>query len=231
MEDQPPAMEQLLSQKGSIAMTQEEKDNNQPNRPSRLLRLLATLVILAVLPCLGLVGSSVYLRARQAGALSRWRSLGAPPGGGVDIVTGDTNVVYVRASTGSVYSCEHRATRGAQDCWDTAQEPLRIDPKAKFDKSLYEGEVELPAETVVDSLDVAVWYAEDAFETRYVLLDDGTVWKWDYDVGAYWSLLILILGPLAGLVLGIGAAVALWAPVAVQALRRRRPGQSSQGGN
>ena len=213
-------------------MTEQAKDNHQPKRPSQRVRLLlATGAILILLPCLGLVGSSVFLRARQAGALSRWRSLGAPPGSGVDIVTGDTHVVYVRASTGSVYACEHRATREAQDCWDTAQEPLRIDPKAKFDKSLYEGEVELPAETVVDSLNVAVWYAEDAFETRYVLLDDGTVWKWDYDVGAYWSLLILILGPLGGLLLGIGAAVALWAPVAVQALRRRRPGQSSQGGN
>ncbi len=212
-------------------MTEQEKDHHQPKRPPRRMRLLATGAVLILLPCLGLVGSSVYLQARQAGALSRWRSLGAPPGSGVDIVAATTKVVYVRSSTGQIYICNHRAARGAQDCWDEAEEPVPLDPDARPDMRVFEGNVEPPAGTVVDTLEVSLWYPEDAFETRYVLLGDGTVWKWEYDVGAYWSLLILILGPLGGFVLGIGAATALWAPVALRALRRRRQGQTSEEGN
>ncbi|MFQ5580653.1 MAG: hypothetical protein ACE5FZ_08570 [Nitrospiria bacterium] len=109
----------------------------------------------------------------------------------------------------------------ADDCWYETQEPLSVDQKARFDKSLYQREVEPPVGTVVDTLEVTVWQAEDAFEVRYILLEDGTVWKWEYDVGSYLSLFIIILGPIAGVALGIVVVVILWTGVGLRRLQHR----------
>ena len=198
-------------------MTGHKNHSHQPKRLSPTARwLLATGALLVLLPCLGLMGSVGYIWARQAGALSHWRSLGVPPDRGVDIVTGDTDVVYVRTAAGSIYGCRHRGTGAADNCWYKAQEPLSVDPEATFDKRLYQSEVEPPPGTVADRLEVTIWLAEDAFETRYVLLEDGTVWKWEYDVGSYWNLLILIIGPAAGLALAIVVVVVLGAALALR---------------
>ncbi len=202
-------------------------DNDSDKQPSRRVSvparlLLATAALCILLPCLGLLGSGAYLRARQTGTFSRWQSLGAPLDRAVDIVTGDPDVVYVRTATGTIYGCVHAEAYEPVNCWIEAQEPLLIDPEARFDQRLYAGEVKPPAGTVVDTLYVTVWYAEDAYETHYALLEDGTVWKWEYDVGGYWSLLILVLGPLAGLAAGIAGSVVLWVSVGLRSSRQRR---------
>jgi hypothetical protein len=188
---------------------------SQPKSRQRLW--LATVGLLVLLPCLGLAVSAAHLKARQAGILSRWQPLGAVPAGGVDIVAGDLNVVYVRTAAGKIYGCRHSGRRPDPNCWMEAQEPLNVERHAASGRQLYTRQVKPPQGTVVDTLVVTAWYGGDAFEARYVLLQDGTVWKWKYDVGAIWTLSILILGPLVGFVLGVVAAVVLW----VRA--RRRP--------
>ena len=210
-------------------MTEHEKVTPRRRLSARARRLLTTAAILILLPCLGLGGSVAFLRARQAGMLTRWRSLGAVPGGGVEILTADIGVVYVAAATGKLYGCKHRGRPAAGDCWYEAQEPLTIDDKANFDTRVFQGEVVAPSGTVVDSLDVAIWRAEDTFETRYVLLEDGTVWKWEYDVGSYWSLTMLILGLAAGLVLAVVVVVVMWARAGMGAWRQRRKSMGSPG--
>ncbi len=193
---------------------------------SRARLLLATGVILVLLPCLGLMGSLAYLRARQAGAFSHWRSLGAAPGHAVDIVTGDMYVVYVRTASGIIYGCRHWDKPAAGDCWQKAQQPLSIDPDTQFDQSLFRGEPRPPPGAVTDSLKATVWYGDDATETRYALLADGTVWTWQYDTGGLWILLIILLGPAAGLALAIGLVI-LWG-VAMH-LRRVRSARGTDG--
>ena len=183
--------------------------------------LIGTVVILVLLPCLGLMSSVVYSGLRRAGDLSRWQLLGRPPEGGVEIIAGDTGVVYVRSEVGKVYGCEHSKSV-ADNCWHETQEPYDVDPKATYDSRLYQGDVEPPPGRVVDTLEVTVWQAEDAFETRYILLEDGMVWKREYDVGAYYSLSILILGPVAGLVIGIVAVFILWLGVGLRSLKQRQ---------
>ena len=206
-----------------MADAERKEYQRQARRPSSRARLLlATALLVALLPCLGLLGGAAYLKVRQGGTLSQWRSLGAPPGAGVDLVTGDPDVVYVRTTSGDVYGCRHRGSGPPRDCWERAQEPLSVDPQARFDQRVYQGEVQPPPGRVLDTLYVARWYAEDAFETRYVLIEDGTVWKWEYDVGGNWSLLILLAGGLAGVALAMAAAAVIWLPVALRALRRRR---------
>jgi hypothetical protein len=211
-------------------MTEYRDHGRKTSRLSPRARLLlATGAILVLLPCLGLTGGAAYIWARQTGAFSRWRSLGQPPGTGVDIVTGDHDVVYVRTATGSIFGCEHRETRAPDDCWEDAQEPLSVDSEARFDTRLYEREVEPPPGTVVDTLYVTFWYAEDAFEIRYVLLEDGTVWKWEYDVGSYLNLAILLLGLAVGGAIGVVAVVVLWVRAGLRSRRRHQEQSPDEG--
>ena len=203
-------------------MTEDKKVTQRRRLSARARLLLITAAILLLLPCLGLGGGFAYLRVRKTGVLTRWRSLGAAPGGGVEILTADIGVVYVAAGTGKAYGCKHRGRTADRDCWHEAQEPLIVDDDTKFDVRLFEGEVVAPSGTVLDSLDVTIWRAEDVFETRYVLLEDGTVWKWEYDVGSYWSFTLLVLGLAAGLVVAVVVVVVMWARAGMGAWRRRR---------
>jgi hypothetical protein len=117
------------------------------------------------------------------------------------------------------------------NCWVEAQEPLRIDPNTALDDRLFRDDVELPPGTAVDTLDVTVWQAESAHETRYVLLQDGTVWKWEFSQVSYFSLIIVVLGLLAGGVLAIALVVILWSGVGLRSLWQRltRPSPETNG--
>ncbi len=192
-------------------------------RPSSRARLvLASLAMLMLFSCLGLMASGVYLWARQAGALSRWRSLGTPLGRGTEIVTGDTDVVYVATAAGRVYACDRSKAEPTEDCWKETSQPLRIDPETEFDHPLFQKDVAPPSGTVMDVLNVTLWYVEGAYETRYVLLQDGSVWMWRYDVNAYVSMFIWVFGALAGLALGILGMAVLWVRAGVTAMLLRR---------
>jgi hypothetical protein len=143
----------------------------------------------------------------------------------VDIVTGDASVVYVRTATGRTYRCDHGKTAAVGDCWDSAQEPFSIHNRARLDTTLFQRELQPPPGTVVDTLNVTIWYPEDASETRYVLLEDGTVWKWQYDRGAYWTLMLLLLGPVVGGAIGIVAAIGLWVRAGLRSRQHRQEQQ------
>ncbi len=195
------------------------ENSAQPtHRLSRRARLvLAAAVLFVLLPCVGLLGSAGYLKLRGDGAFSHWRSLGAPPGGGADILTADLQDVYVRSTGGAIYGCAYGDRPLAADCWAPATEPLPVDEQADFERRLFQGEVKPPAGTVRDTLAVTVWYADAAFESRLALLADGTVWVWEFEVSSYLSLFILVVGLVGGAVLGLVGAVVLLVKV-----RRRR---------
>jgi len=178
-------------------------------RPRRGRLVLATLALLTLLPCAGLLGGLGYLQLRRNGAFSRWRTLSAPPGGGVDILTGDLQDVYVRSASGAIYGCAYGKKPVAADCWEPATEPLPVDERADFVQRLFNREVRPPAGTVQDTLAVTVWYAEAAFESRFALLANGTVWVWEYGVNSYLSLFVLVVGLVAGAALGLVAVVVL----------------------
>lgn len=201
--------------------THEPKQSEKRNRIAWGRLLTGTVLVLVLLPCLGCIGSVVFAGLQRAGNLSRWQALGGPPGGGAGIVAGDLDVLYVRAKSGQVYRCEHRKPEPT-DCWTEAQAPYDVDPEVTDDSRVYAEDVEPPPGNVVDSLEVTIWYAEAAYETRYVLLDDGLAWRWDYEIGSYSSLFILICGPTIGLGLALLAVLGLWIWVGVASLIARR---------
>ena len=86
---------------------------------------------------------------------------------------------------------------------------------------MFDGEVRPPSGAAADTLDVTVRYADASFETRYILLKDGTMWKWEHDGSAYGTLVVIVLGPVAGLALGVVVVVVLWARAGLRSQQRR----------
>lgn len=201
-------------------MNMSQRDAHSPG--SRLpwgRLLLATGVILVSFTCLGFVGGGAYYWADITDAWQRWQALGAPPEKAVGFVTGDINVIYVSTVAGGIYGCEHEISVN-DSCWQVAQEPLRVDPETLFDKSVFLGTLKPPHGVIVDELVATIWYADAAFETRYILLEDGTVWKWENDRGLG-GILACIIGPMAGAILGAVATIVLWGYIGLRRTLRR----------
>lgn len=179
---------------------------SDPDRPAPSPASALVLVVLAILlcsPCLGLGGSAAFLSTGGQGRLSRWRPLSAPPAGAAALVTADPNIVYVETGSGAIFVCEHSGDPAGADCWQAAEPPFEIASEANFERAVYSGAVPPPPGEAVDQLYVSIIFAEAAFEARYAVLADGTVWVWEYDANSYASLVVLLLGPVVGLVLGL----------------------------
>jgi hypothetical protein len=132
------------------------------------------------------------------------------PARGVEIVTGTTSTVYVRAEDGRVYGCKHiGGIQEPKNCWYEAKEPATGAPAPPPPFPGREAP-EPPDGTVVDREQASVWYAESISEVHYVLMQDGRVYKWEYDVGMYGSLFKIACGPTIGLVVAVAAVAFLW---------------------
>jgi hypothetical protein len=179
-------------------------DNSPRAAPSRSSVLaLVILVILLCSPCLGLGGGLAYVNALGQGRFARWRSLAAPPAGAVALVTADPNRVYVETGSGAIFGCAHNGRAAGLGCWTAAEPPFAIDSQADFERAVFSGDVPPPPGDPVDQLPVSLIYADAAWEARYAVLADGTVWVWEYSAGGYDSLVALLLGPVVGLGAGL----------------------------
>lgn len=171
--------------------------------------IIAAGVVFLSLTCLGFVGSLAYYWAANAGILSSWQALNAPPEKAEEIVGGDINVVYVRSVSKRIYGCKHEQKSNPEMCWYRASEPVEVDPETVFDQPLFESELSPPTSTVIDELIATIWYADAAFETRYALDEYGNVWKWGYD-RSWVNSIVCFIGPLAGAAAGLFLAVVMW---------------------
>jgi hypothetical protein len=179
-------------------------DNVSRPAPARSSVLaLVVLVILLCSPCLGLGGGLAYVNAAAQGRFARWRTLGAPPTGAVALITADPNLVYVETASGGFFACAHNGRAAGAGCWAPAEPPFAIAPEADFERAVFSGDVPPPPGNLVDQLPVSLIFADTASEARYAVLDDGSVWVWEYSAGGYDSLIALLLGPVVGLGAGL----------------------------
>ncbi len=201
-------------------MTPSPAPTTRTRPPSRTAGLAVVIfLVLICSPCLGLGGAVAYLGGQSGGQFAHWRSLAAPPETAVGFVAADPNQVYVATQSGQVYVCDHHQAPVNTQCWQPAEAPYAVEQETDYQHSVFAGEVPPPPGEAVDAVYVALFYAEVAFEARYVLLTDGTIWVWEYGTNSNGSLLVLLAGPVLGLALG---GVVVGALLVVSATRRRR---------
>ena len=179
----------------------------------KLSRARKTILFVSILVLGGLVGYAMAsLQAR--GLFEDWQSLGAPPGGGVEILDSYGYNVIVRSGNGEVYEC---VTWPHVPCWDVVDWPVQIDDPYEIDnrEMISSGEfwIRNTPENSVDTIYVSsLPGAEEYAEAKFVLLEDGSVQFWRHGVHGMlgiWAYVVFICwGIVGGLVLG--TVVLIW---------------------
>lgn len=135
------------------------------------------------------------------------------------IVDADLDTVCVRGQDGSLFECDHTGPTRDNTCWKEVDQPREKDPYVEH-RNTYQGDIPSPPGPVKDALDVSRQFAERASHARYALLEDGSVWLWDYHADANTSLLLLAGPPIIGLALAIGIVLVIWLVAGLRALMR-----------
>ena len=189
--------------------------------PRWFWRLITSIVLLVGLPFLGLDGGFALLRSCQRADAAAWESLGQPPEVPVEIVDAGLSKVYVRARDGSLFECNHSQAPHDDRCWTEVNVVGKLDPGLD-QRNTYAGEIPPAPGRVVQSIDLSWHRGERSRHRRYALLEDGSVWLWDYNADANTGLLTLMAGPVCGLGLAVVIVLLIWLVAGARALLRRR---------
>jgi hypothetical protein len=184
--------------------------------------ILISILLLIGLPILGFNASLRSLGTRKDRAVGHWRSLGSPPEPPTVFVVADHLYVYVRGQDGSLLECDRTGPTADNACWRKVEQPRESGAYVEHGIA-YEGKRPPPPGPVKQALDLEIRrYAEQVTYARYVLLEDGSVWVWQYTADANTSLLLLFSAPICGLALAVALVLGLWLVVGVAALVRGR---------
>lgn len=189
------------------------------NKRTACVLVALTIGALLFLPCLGAIGGIGVFALESAGRLSAWKSLGAPPDKPIEILASDTDTVYVATQAGRIYGCQHRGAQAR--CWFPVDQLPKLDNRSMRNAPVFEGQAPPPPGVVVRQLQVTYWGVEFANETRYALLADDTLWKWEYSRGGSFALPgNMLLGSIIGVMIAVPLIIVAWLIVAVVALVR-----------
>jgi hypothetical protein len=169
-------------------------------------KLAITIALLVAGAITGLVlGNALVPEIRTAARHARWTSLGSPPEP-VETIAGEAPCgrgysIVVRTSSGTTYqSCQGAwSDPGALASSMALLAPCRGDPPTQYNPGFDQLPQPVKACGMVYSTEWSV------SERVFVILDDNSVWAWDFTFGpgiylGYWS---------AGLVVGLAVAAIL----------------------
>jgi hypothetical protein len=175
--------------------------------------------VAVVLFIIGIIITLLTFGTITNGALIPWQSVGLPPGGAKQFVAIDylKNIVVVRGKSSTTSFYQHVYDRKGN--WEETSKPSGplenncvefMESRSEFKR--------LPGKTM-DCLDYSVPIGEQLDTTTFVILEDGSVWKWHQPPTNPFHLLALIVCP-TPLVLLIG-----WTTFRI---KRRKPKPSSE---
>jgi len=137
----------------------------------------------------------------------RWIPVMAPPETAVKLLAYQGGVLYIRTVSGNVYAYEASDGR-----WKRAEQ---VDPKASDNECNF-GEFSTPRAPgkIVSQLESYPCIVDAASQVNLILLEDGSIWKWEKTAGEMDLLFVPIgvivatvtggsLGVVVGLVIGI----------------------------
>lgn len=187
-------------------------DMNRSDRGKRLVSftLLAPIFsVLLLLPILGCLGGGWYGIAWQRGTMLGWKPLEPLPEKATEILAAGTGlsnyswVVYVKTTDQKVYSCSPDAY------WiekTVVPEDFRANPPC--DPPVY-FEVPAPPSRVIDSREVQACNFEAGFQVNFVVLEDGSVWRWQHFTTGLSLLERLFVSTVCGSILGLSGGVGI----------------------
>jgi hypothetical protein len=157
-------------------------------------------LIVIVTAIVGFLVARWTVQKFMAGAFVQWQSLGAPPERAVKILRveplfpGDRGDISVETIAGQIYHC----CRGSNIHWESQES------ESPYREVCGTYSPQPPLEPPGQPIDCAEtpeieWNLN---RTTYVVLDDGTVWRWHHAVDFSTSLLLNLGGPCGGAVLG-----------------------------
>jgi hypothetical protein len=162
---------------------------------------LLVVLVLSLLGCLlGAIAAGKLYRGKFRG----WQNLGTPLGSAQAILDANASFAYVETTTVDITSCP--------PCEGNVQpldEPLLDE---QFDCSPSLGPPPAPGE-VVDRFAGVECYADGSTDFEYVILSDGSVWRWDFTSSAYLVLvypILMVVGCLVGSLIGGAITLGIW---------------------
>lgn len=159
------------------------------------LRILLTLLIS---PVIGYFAGSAYSFWALSDERIPWEPLGSPPAPAVKFFNSSNRVIVIDSNEKGYFigACN-------PDCWIPFENNLENEPREAF----YEfcGDVQPPyINKVVDTAETCYPWGLGYSYAKYVILEDGTVWKWmKSDGGESNPFLYPILGTVSFIVLGV----------------------------
>jgi hypothetical protein len=149
---------------------------------SKPIRTILKVVALLFLPILGYTLANVLYQRYSEGTFVKWRSLGKPSQGVVNIVGGNPWTVWWEGIDGQIYEGDIDKCRKLEEgCWRNAGaiDPYYYSELGTVCNSSFNSIRSLPGEiskcfTVHDLSEAG--YSE----TNYALLQDGSIWYWKF---------------------------------------------------
>jgi hypothetical protein len=180
-------------------------------RRNMLKKLAITCCLLVMGSIAGLwIGNALVPDVRTAARHAQWSSLGSPPGQ-VDAIAGEAPCgtfygVVVQSSSGATYQyCDAGWT-------DTGGLPVAIagmgicqgDPPTQYNP----GFGRLPAPVKACAMNFTSEWS--VAERVFVILEDNTVWKWDFTYGVGVYLAYWLMGLIGGVAVAILVSIKVW---------------------
>lgn len=162
-----------------------------------------TLFVLALAVVGLLIGALLgFRRVDELPLEEPWEQVGSPPARVTALLMIDRGDLYVTAADDQVYRC----------CWERSELPdYPSGPGSHFPCDVSQEKPSPPA-GVINRLDITYCGPDYGLAYAYVLLDDGSVWRWSYaqdGLATMGAVLTYSLGGVGGGLL-FGGAVAIW---------------------
>lgn len=180
---------------------------NLPNSPWRVWRsclkntglVIILFFSMLVPPVLGLAIGLRFADAQNREVPQTWSALGVPPERASKILFADPLNLFVETVSGRVYRC----------CWNPTDAPQPTTTDLYRCQTTPAYQVPTPPGKVMDRREVSYCNAEAVILQTFVILDDGSVWKWRYDPNALAGFTWLVVFGLGGAGFGVIVSASL----------------------
>ena len=168
-------------------------------------RLPAFLILFLTIVLGFVVGVVLFYIVTFVGRRGSWEQLESPPGDILRIVTVEQYFAIVETSDNLLYKVYCRAENTNDVCWKVVEEPIDIP-----DRSCEDDVFPQPPDRVQDQAAFCVQHEYLIF-TEYFLLEDGSLWRWEYAVNPLGQVVQLvrfvIVSTIAGAIVGVALVV------------------------